>query len=304
MVAILILSRGKCGLSKCITRYLVAMATADLMVIVCNIILYRIADLYWWDSFLLYTSVCRFVLYLAPTAIDCSVWLTVAFTFDRFVAICCQKLKTTYCKEKIAAVVIGILSLLFSLKNIPWAFQYVPYDTINHIPRECIVSSNIYILLQWISFSWIDQLLNPLLPFFLILLFNTLTVRRIVVASRARNTLRDYSNSKNDKDPEMMNRRRSIILLFSISSCFILLWMTAVVYFIFYRIKCVFYRRTLYSPFENFKQAGVMLQLLSSCTNTAIYAVTQRKFREELLIAFKYPFTLIYKLTKLCKRQN
>ncbi|XP_067833719.1 probable G-protein coupled receptor 139, partial [Heptranchias perlo] len=300
LLAIVILSRGKCGLSKCITRYLVAMATADLLVIVCNVILYRIAHLYWGDTFLLYTRVCRFILFLAPTATDSSVWLTVAFTFDRFVAISCQKLKTKYCTEKSSLVIIVTLSALFGLKNIPRLFVYVPYAyvTINNIPWGCRVSSQFYIRPAWIAFSWIEQLLTPLLPFCLILLFNALTVRRILVASRARRSLRDLSNSENDKDPEMKNRRRSIVLLFAISGSFILLWMTTVVYFLYYRISGVFNRRSLFNPFATFEQAGIMLQLLSSCTNTAIYTVTQSKFREELLNAIKYPFTLIGELVK------
>ncbi|XP_067827775.1 probable G-protein coupled receptor 139 [Heptranchias perlo] len=298
LLAIVILSRGKCGLSKCITRYLVAMATADLLVIVCNVILYRIAHLYWGDTFLLYTPVCRFILFLAPTATDSSVWLTVAFTFDRFVAISCQKLKTKYCIEKTSLVIIVTLSPLFGLKNIPRPFVYIHYHTVNNIPWGCLVSSQFYILPTWIAFSWIEQLLTPLLPFCLILLFNALTVRRILVASRARRSLRDLSNGENNKDTEMKNRRRSIVLLFAISGSFILLWMTTVVYFLYYRISGIFNHRSFYNPFANFEQAGIMLQLLSSCTNTAIYTVTQSKFREELLNAIKYPFTLIGKLVK------
>ncbi|XP_067827995.1 probable G-protein coupled receptor 139 [Heptranchias perlo] len=299
LLAIVILSRGKCGLSKCITRYLVAMATADLLVIVCNVILYRIAHLYWRDTFLLYTPVCRFILFLAPTATDSSVWLTVAFTFDRFVAISCQKLKTKYCTEKTSLVIIVTLSALFGLKNIPRPFVYIHYPTVNNIPRGCLVSSQFYILPTWIAFSWIEQLLTPLLPFCLILLFNALTVRRILVASRARRSLRDLSNGENDKDPEMKNRRRSIVLLFAISGSFILLWMTTVVYFLYYRISGVFNRRSLFNPFATFEQAGILLQLLSSCTNTAIYTVTQSKFREELLNVIKYPFTLMDALQPL-----
>uniref|UniRef100_UPI00398F85E6 probable G-protein coupled receptor 139 n=1 Tax=Pristiophorus japonicus TaxID=55135 RepID=UPI00398F85E6 len=304
LVAIVILARGKCGLSKCITCYLVAMATADLMVIVSDVILHWIADLYWWNTFLYYTPVCRFIHFLAPTAIDSSVWLTVAFTFDRFVAICCQKLKTKYCTERTAAVVIVTLSALFCLKNIPWPFVYTPYITANNIPRGCRAKVQFYIAPTWRSFSWFEQLLTPLLPFCVILLLNALTVRLILVASRARRSLRGGSNGKKDQDPEMRNRRRSIVLLFALSGSFILLWMTTVVYFFLYRITSAFRHRLLFSPFQKFEHAGIMLQLLSSCTNTAIYTVTQSKFREEMLNVLKYPFTLFHKSVELCKCQD
>ncbi|XP_048378117.1 probable G-protein coupled receptor 139 isoform X2 [Stegostoma tigrinum] len=36
LIAIVILSRGNCGLSRCISLYMLAMATADLLVIIIN----------------------------------------------------------------------------------------------------------------------------------------------------------------------------------------------------------------------------------------------------------------------------
>ncbi|XP_067836645.1 probable G-protein coupled receptor 139 [Heptranchias perlo] len=108
LVAIVILSRGKCGLSKCITRYLVGMAAADLLVVITDVLMWRIVEIYFPVSFLTITPVCRLILNLSFAVTAASVWFTVVFTFDRFVAICCQKLKTKYCTEKTAAVVIGV----------------------------------------------------------------------------------------------------------------------------------------------------------------------------------------------------
>ncbi|XP_038644119.1 probable G-protein coupled receptor 139 [Scyliorhinus canicula] len=296
IVTIAILSFKDCGLSKCITRYLVAMAAADLMIIVWNVILHRIATLYWGSTFLFYTPVCRFILFMSPAAIDISVWLTVSFTFDRLVAICYQKLKTKYCTEKTAVVVITTVSSVFCLKNIPWPFLYSSYY--NWMLWGCKLSRNVFIEPSWIAYSWIEQLLTPVIPFFLILFFNIVTVKRILIASRGRMSLRKHSNDRDEKDPEMINRRRSIVLLFAISSSFILLWMTTVIYFIYIRITSAFKGRSLFPAFPRFQEAGIILQLLSSCTNTAIYTITQRKFRNLLLSAIKYPFTLIGKLVK------
>ncbi|XP_038644118.1 probable G-protein coupled receptor 139 [Scyliorhinus canicula] len=301
IVTIAILSFKDCGLSKCITRYLVAMAAADLMVIVWNVILHRVATIYWDYTFLLYTPVCRFILFMSPAAIDISVWLTVSFTFDRLVAICYQKLKTKYCTEKTAVVVITTVSSLLCLKNIPWPFLYSSYY--NWRPWGCMLSTYFFIEPIMIAYSWIEQLLTPVIPFFLILFFNIVTVRRIVIASRGRTSLRQHSSDRDENDPELINRRRSIVLLFAISSSFILLWMTTVIYFICVRITSAFKSRYILTPFPEFQEAGIMLQLLSSCTNTAIYTITQRKFRNMLLSAFKYPFTLIGKLVK-CGRKH
>ncbi|XP_067837595.1 probable G-protein coupled receptor 139 [Heptranchias perlo] len=298
LAVIVILSRGRCGLSRCITRYLVSMAVTDLLVILTAVILNRIAGIYFRGSFLSITPVCSLSIVLIYIARVSSVWLTVTFTFDRFVAICCQKLKTKYCTEKTAAVVIGTVCALSCLKTVPSYFIYEPLYTINNVPWFCKVKLEFYSSPLWAAFDWFHRILTPCLPFLLILLLNALTVRYILAANRARRRLRAHSNGENQSDPEMESRRRSIILLFAISGSFILLWLLFLITFLYVRIANV-----SYFSGSNFgdslfilEESGFMLQLLSSCINPFIYAGTQSKFREELKNGVKYPFRLIVQL--------
>ncbi|XP_067834244.1 probable G-protein coupled receptor 139 [Heptranchias perlo] len=296
LVAIVILSRGRCGLSRCITRYLVSMAVTDLLVILTAVILNRIPGIYFPGSFLSITPVCSLSITLIYASRDSSVWLTVAFTFDRFVAICCQKLKIKYCTEKTAAVVIGTVCALICFKTVPWYFMHEPVYIINKIPWYCRQKDIRYTSIVWTAFDWSDRLLTPCLPFILILLLNVLTVRHILAANRARRRLRAHSNGENQSDPEMESRRKSIVLLFAISGSFILLWITYVVQFLYVRITNDYNIKSFSDPKFILQESGNMLQLLSSCTNTFIYAVTQSKFREELTNAVKYPLNLIVQL--------
>ncbi|XP_078388904.1 putative G-protein coupled receptor 139 [Cetorhinus maximus] len=292
LVAIIILSRGNCGLSKCISRYLVGMAAADLMVVIAEPIFYRIGLMYFPDSFLSITHVCSFIYTLVFTATEVSVWLTVAFTFDRFVAICCEELKTRYCTEKTAAVVIGTVSVLGCLVSITWYFRYQPDYTIDNIPWRCISKPSYFTSAAWAAFVIFYVILTACLPFFLIFMLNLLTVRRILVTSKGRKGLRGHSNGEKQKDTEMETRRKSIILLFSISGSFILLWVTQVVFYIYRRIANT-YSYSVTEPLYFTQSAAIMLQLLSTCTNTCIYVLTQAKFRGELKKAVKYPFDRI-----------
>ncbi|XP_067865228.1 probable G-protein coupled receptor 139 [Heterodontus francisci] len=300
-MTIVILYRGKCGLSRCITRYLVAMAAADLLVVFNDVILNRINEYYFPTTFLFLTPVCCFRYVLIRAATDISVWLTVAFTFDRFVTICYQKLRTKYCTEKMAAVVIGTVCLLFCFKNIPLYFTFEPYITIDNIPWGCNQKLQYYTLTAWVAFSWIGRCLTPLLPTFLILLLNALTVGHILTASRVRKRLRGSKNNEEYNDPEMENRRKSIILLFTISGNFILLWMTYVIVFLLIQITTFYYLTGFSDPMTIADYTSFMLLLLSCCTNTCIYAVTQTKFREELKNVVKYPLSIILKLLKQSK---
>ncbi|XP_067836954.1 probable G-protein coupled receptor 139 [Heptranchias perlo] len=294
LVAIVILSRGKCGLSKCISVYLVGMAVADLMVIIADPILSRINVMYFPWSFLLITPVCSFIYFLGFATTVVSVWLTVAFTFHRFVAICCEKLKTKYCTERTAAVVLGTVSVLGCLESVPWPFTLEPQFIIDNVPWGCGTKPSFRTSPAWAAFEMFHLILSPCVPFCLILLLNVLTVRRILMSSRVRRGLRARSNGENQSDPEMENRKKSIILLFSLSGSFILLWVTKVVYYIYLRIADIRYYSSDTDPKYITSYTAKMLQLLSSCTNTSIYVLTQTKFREELKNAVKYPLNLIF----------
>ncbi|XP_067909557.1 cysteinyl leukotriene receptor 1-like [Heterodontus francisci] len=279
---------------------MVAMATADLLVIITDVIMWRISYYYFPESFLNITPVCSVVAALGYGASDCSVWFTVAFSFDRFVAIRCQKLKTKYCTEKTAAVVPATICILLCLENIPFCFSFEPGAIIDNVPWGCYVMSSYYTEPGWVGFDWFDTVLTQFLPFILILLLNALTVMHILVASRVRKGLRGQSKGVNRSDTEMESRRKSVILLFTISGSFILLWLMYVIYFSISNITGINLEDDTH-PFYIYGHIGMMLQLLSCCTNTFIYGVTQSKFREQLKNAMKYPLESII---QLIKKQN
>ncbi|XP_067880508.1 probable G-protein coupled receptor 139, partial [Heterodontus francisci] len=295
LLTIGILSQGKCGLCKCVTRYLVAMSAADLLVIILDLIMRHIPIVYREQFQFLRHSlpVCNIHAVLRYTVTDCSVWFTVTFTFDRFVAICCQKLKIKYCREKTAAVVVGTVTVLSCLKNIIWYFMLKCWYRLVNKPWFCLVRKGVRQSRVWGAIESLHTILTPGIPFVMILLLNALIVRHILVSSRGRKRLRAHSSGESRRDPEMESRRKSIILLLVISGNFILLWAMLMAYSIWFRIGWLVSVSVQLPRFV--RELGFMLQLLSCCTNTAIYAVTQTQFREQLKTVLKYPFTTIDK---------
>ncbi|XP_067876477.1 probable G-protein coupled receptor 139 [Heterodontus francisci] len=295
LVAIVILSRGKCGLSKCVTYYLVAMAAADFAVIITDVIMHRINNMYFPVSFLFLTPMCSLRLVMYNVSLHCSVWFTVAFTFDRFIAICCHKLKPKYCTQKTAIMVISAVCVVSFLRSIPGFIVYKPSFVINNVSWYCVGKAEYWTSKFWRAYECIDSILTPLLPIILILLLNAITVQHIMVANKARKGFR--RNNENQNDPEMENRRKSMILLFALSANFVLLWMTYLVHSLRWQVENFNYQnKYLNNPVYIVQQFGYMLQILSSSTNTCIYGLTQRKFREELKKGIKYLFTLNEKL--------
>ncbi|XP_067864733.1 probable G-protein coupled receptor 139 [Heterodontus francisci] len=291
LLTILILARGNCGLSKCISAYMVAMAAADLMVMIFHIILRHIFTYHFLHSFLSYTAVCKFMIYISATSLHMSVWFTTLFTFDRFVAICCQRFKTKYCTVRNAAVAIATVSVLVFLHSVPFFYAFQSEKILNNIDWGCQPRQEFFSSPAGVGFSWLQSILAAWIPFSLILLFNCLTVRQIVFASRARRELRGHS-SENQSDPEMETRRKAIILLFSVSVSYIVLWLTTIISYLTTGLAdTVHYRGDYTAPEYIFAETGYMLMYLSSCLNTCIYAATQTKFREEIKMMVKFVWT-------------
>ncbi|XP_048456478.1 probable G-protein coupled receptor 139 [Rhincodon typus] len=300
VVTIYVLLYKDCGLSPCVRRYLGAMALADLLVIILDLILRQIPIVYDEQfDFLRYIPVCNIHAVLLYAATDCSVWFTVTFTFDRFVAICCQKLKSKYCSEKTAAVILGTVTVLSFLKNIFWYFMLTAHYKLLYLPWFCYATMDVLSSRVWVTIEFLHHILTPALPFLLILLLNVFTVRHILVTSTARRRLRAHTNGDSQCDTEMQNRKKSIIILFGISANFILLWSTLMLFSIWYRMWNIGYQSVNLD--WSVQELGFMLQLLSCCTNTAIYAVTQTKFRQQLKNVLKHHLTQIHQSIKFTR---
>ncbi|XP_059805678.1 probable G-protein coupled receptor 139 [Hypanus sabinus] len=276
MLTIVVLFRGMCGLSKGVIRYLMAMAAAVLLVVIVDLVLMNIPIVYSEAfNFLWNIRICKVHATLLYAANDCSVWFTVMFTFDRFVAIRCQNLKAKYSTERMAVVFLGTVTALSCFKNVFWYFLLSGTYRRSSLPWPCVARDAVQLSVAWTVVEFSSHILTSVIPFVVILLLNALTIRHVLVASRGRKRLRSRDSGNCSKDPEMENRKKSIILLLVVSANFIVLWITYVVHTVWTRFIC--FVATI-PPFS-FWDLGYMLQLLSCCTNTGLYSLTQRKFR-------------------------
>ncbi|XP_059832409.1 cysteinyl leukotriene receptor 1-like [Hypanus sabinus] len=279
------------------------MAAADLLVVFLDLILRQIPVVYKnYFSFLFSLRMCNIQAVMIYAATDCSVWFTVAFTFDRCVAICYQRLKNKYCTERMATVVLGTVTAVSCSKNIFWYFILTGVYFLADNPRFCGTRNGFLGSPVWGTIAILHYLITPVVPFVLVLLLNAVTIKHVLVASRARKRLRCSSAGKTPRDPEMESRRKSLILLLAISGNFISLWALFTVNYIWFQLYYLV--GVIDFPPYSMQEVAFMLQLLSCCTNTAIYAMTQTLFREQLKNIVKNPLTLIIKHTHFRRRPN
>ncbi|XP_078272126.1 putative G-protein coupled receptor 139 [Rhinoraja longicauda] len=292
LMSLVILFRGKCGLSKDITCYMMAMAIGDLMVLVFNVIVSQILRYHFPGSPLRYTPVCRLSAYLQGFSFQLSTWFTVSFTCDRFVAICCQKLRRTYCTERTAAMVLAAVGMVSVLTNAPLPLRYRPCYTVNNADYGCCPVPGDLESPLWSAHRWVSNLLNTFLPIPALLLLNSLTARHILGTSKARLALKGPRRGEGGEDPEVRSRRASVALLFAVSGSFVVLAVPILVIHAWVGLSgTVMFRgpRSLYAAV----QVAMLLKCLGSCTNTCVYALTQSKFRAQMSALLTAPFAAL-----------
>ncbi|XP_069798540.1 probable G-protein coupled receptor 139 [Narcine bancroftii] len=266
------------------------MAIADLMCVVTGVLLEQSNNIYIFAPYLLFTPICTLTLVLRFVAMDCSVWLTVAFTFDRYVAICGVRFRERYCTKRTATVVMVIVTIWGCMRYVPYAFAIKPLVLIDNLPWRCVTKAEYSTSSFWRIYTVFISVTTPLVPIGLIVLFNALTVRHVVAANEIRRGIR--KSIVKETDLEAVNRRKSMNLLYFLSANFILLWIPYVVFQSKWQTQNYFYTdRYLNNPTYILQQCAFMLQFLSTCTNTCIYTLSQRRFREELKMVVKHLFT-------------
>ncbi|XP_059509256.1 probable G-protein coupled receptor 139 [Stegostoma tigrinum] len=276
LMTIFILLYRNCGLSKCITRYLLAMAFADLLVIILDLILRHIPIVYSIYS-LMSLPVCNIHAVLLYAATDCSVWFTVTFTFDRFVAICYPHLKSRYSSERMTSVFLGTVTVISCLKNIFWYFLFWGDYRRSNDPWFCLVTSAGQWFAIYGAIEFLHNFLNPCVPFVLILLLNIFTVRHILVTSKARRRLRVHCSKETPRDQEMESRRNSMILLFLLSANFILLWSLFMFYSVWWRVYALGHQSL---DLHNFVQELVTMPFGSECQELEVEGIVNTNMTE------------------------
>jgi signal transduction histidine kinase len=130
---------------------------------------------------------CRLHKVLFYTAGDVSIWLIVAFTFDRFIAVCFPLSKRTVCAPRRSFIVAMTIFVLSFAKNVHEFWTRGPqYDvTSGRLTRLCGYPQEFYHFHSYIR-PWLAFAVITALPFLLIFVFNCMIVHSLIRSQRMR----------------------------------------------------------------------------------------------------------------------
>ncbi|XP_029994672.1 probable G-protein coupled receptor 139 [Sphaeramia orbicularis] len=285
-ITFLIIWRRNCMLSRSSTFYLMAISVADNLVLIFIVILELSVKYHQQDPFWSYDPWCGLRDVFNYGAFNASTWLVVMFTVERFISIHTWKLKTKICTPRCAAQTIAGVFLISHVFAIPHYWSNASVSENNQ--TRCVYKPEasfqfIYILVGF------QTLLAYILPFLIILTLNGLTLRLISLTNRVHITAGLTSRVHKVKPLMRSRKRKSVVLLVTVSMTFVLLSITRAITQIILRTKDMYtmdrddYTQTINTAAD----IGTMLSLSNAAANMYLYVCTQSKFRQEFVACIR-----------------
>ncbi|MCI4381144.1 hypothetical protein PGIGA_G00248240 [Pangasianodon gigas] len=285
VMSFVIFWRRKCMLSKSSTFYLMAISIADTAVLVFIVVLELSVKYLTVEPFWSQEPWCSLRDIFTYGASNTSTWLVVAFTAERFLSI------TTYSLRKHIGIPHGtlwticIICALSHLLALPYYWAYVSVYSQDLQRWVCIYKPNATIQYTLTIVS-MQTIVSHILPFVIIGVLNGLTLRQISLINR----VHIICTSGQKVTPLLRSRKRkSVVLLVTVSMTFVLLTITRSITQIILRTKGYALNRDDYSLSINVAaDIGTMLSLSNAAINMYLYACTQTRFRQEVITCVKY----------------
>ncbi|XP_018541433.1 probable G-protein coupled receptor 139 [Lates calcarifer] len=282
IITFLIIWRRNCMLSKSSTLYLMAISVADSLVLIFIVVLELSVKYHQQEPFWSYEPWCSLRDIFNYGAYNASTWLVVVFTVERFVAIHTWKMKTKICTPRCAAWTITAIFVFSHLFAIPHFWS----NTSVYVNNKTRCIYNPEAPSQFIhTLVWFQTLQAYIFPFLIILTLNGLTLRLISLSNRVHITT-DLTSRANKVMPLLRSRKRkSVVLLVTVSMSFMLLSVTRAITQIILRTTPMYTcDRNDYNLQINIAaDTGTMLSLSNAAANMYLYVCTQSKFRQEFL---------------------
>ena len=273
ILALIVLFRPKMRRSSS-AIYLIVLAFADAITLI--MLLIGNLNRYYVNLKLDSDIWCKLNAFIAGSASSSSVWLTIAVTAERFVAVCYPLKASTACTRKTA----GIATTCITMSVLLYNMQYFWFIEFHPRGKVCTFAYKYINTIQVVS--WVGSALAVFIPIVLLLVLNTAIVNgvRKAVASQRRMTS-DGGNSGGDGQSKQITAT-----VLTISFTFILCNLPMATSTIAEHFLMDFNDHIGVAKFALAGYTGQMLVAVNHGVNFLLYIFSGKRFREEFLAVF------------------
>lgn len=198
-------------------NYLAALATADCLYLICTIyfsLRHQFGETEPRYNF--YRRMRPLMQLLVDTAQNTSVWLTVTFTIERYIAVCYPMRGKVLCTESRSRKVILAVLLYTFVLTLPTFFEFKVVEELN-ANNETIVrvaSSDMGAdVLFTTVYYWLLVVMNTIVPLLILIVFNTFLVRSVHLSRRQRNTMTLRTRPDSSREPSCQENKITVMLI-------------------------------------------------------------------------------------------
>ncbi|XP_022663222.1 FMRFamide receptor-like [Varroa jacobsoni] len=198
-------------------NYLAALATADCLYLICTIyfsLRHRFGETDPRYNF--YRRMRPLMQLLVDTAQNTSVWLTVTFTIERYIAVCHPMRGKVLCTESRSRKVILAVLLYTIVLTLPTFFEFKiveERDSRNETIAQVIQSEMGANVLFTTVYYWLLVVMNTVVPLVILIVFNTFLVRSVHISRRQRSTMTLRQRPNSAREPSSQENKITVMLI-------------------------------------------------------------------------------------------
>ena len=232
---------------------------------------------------------CRCVSVLSYTHSQFSAWLIIAVTIERYIVVSQPLHASRFCNITRAKRVIMMLGTIFFLLNIHfmWTVTLAEKDTTGATEFECDALPQFKFLVS-VVWPWIDAVLYAMLPFVLIVIFNTLIIFQTIRATSWRDDAQkgpmiNMGKRKTYKD----NNVKLTVMLLAVSFTYLVSTFPMAIAMVFHdewrRESVDQLPKEVFAQRQLIRTVSEMLMFLNHSINFYLYCALGQKFRNQVV---------------------
>lgn len=211
---------------------------------------------------------CRLEKIVFYTSADTAIWILVAFTCDRFIAVCFPFRKSRWCTRRRAIIASATLCAIAFVKNMHvfWT-RGAQYDSDGTFVKNCGYPTPAYKHFERNIRPWLVFVLVTLIPFLLILFFNLGIVYKLLTSAR----VKDIGKPSDNRYSQTTLMCIGVSLLF-----FVTITPSVVMY-----IGRTGWDKTYTDSYQVAKAVTNVVVYLNHSLNFFVYCMSGKRFRRE-----------------------
>lgn len=222
VLTIIVLMRGR-SRSSSTGMYLIALALSDLLVLWAGLLRQWIIHMFDMDVRHLSATGCKINIFLVYFGTQCSSWLLVALTSERFIGVWLPHKLKQGCTSRSACAIISLIVACIMLLNVHWLFGMGDQTIVNNnvtYELKCNPMYDNYEEFLALIWPWIDLCIFCLVPFTLLFTGNISIITRVlIIKHKTRTRVAPPSRSTGAKHADKTSQMAAMLLTLNAVFC-------------------------------------------------------------------------------------